>query len=53
MSGRVGWTVVRLVRVGVTRTSLLDEDEAGIAGCDLGEGIACEEWCKEGNDIDP
>jgi hypothetical protein len=40
-------------RVGVTRTSLLDEDEAGMAGRDLGEGNACDERCREGEDIEP
>lgn len=42
-----------LSRVGETSASLLEEEEAGIADRDFGEGIGCEERCRAGDDIDP
>lgn len=43
----------RAGRAGETRAGLVDEDEAGIAGCDLGDGRACEERWRAGDDTDP
>lgn len=41
-----------LSRAGETKASLVDEEEAGIAGRDFGEGNACEDRCKAGEDME-
>jgi hypothetical protein len=38
--------------VGETRIEVLELDEAGTAGCDFGDGIACEAKCSAGEDMD-
>lgn len=51
--GVVGESACRdLARDGVTRLSLVDDDEAGMAGRDLGDGNACEDRCKAGEDME-
>ena len=34
------------------RTSAVEEEEPGMAGCDFGDGRACDDVCKAGVDID-
>jgi hypothetical protein len=50
-----GWRLGRLVlsRNGDTSASLVDDDEAGIADCDFGDGSACEYRCRAGDDMEP
>ena len=53
-SGFDAWTLARRegFREGETKASVVDEDEAGIADRDLGEGSACDERCKAGEDME-
>lgn len=48
----VDWVFLVLCRVGVMRTSAVEEEEPGTADCDFGDGRACDDVCKAGVDID-
>jgi hypothetical protein len=37
---------------GETRTEVVDEDDAGTAGCNFGEGMAWDDKCKAGEDVE-
>lgn len=58
MVGEDGWSgtcelaLRDLSRVGETNASLVDEEDAGIAGRDLGDGKACDDRCKAGEDME-
>lgn len=54
VSLEVGWRLTRRdrARVGETRWSVLDADDALTAGCDVGDGKACDERCRAGDDIE-
>lgn len=49
-----GWKLDRLVRsrVGDTKAAALEDEEAGTAGRDFGDGSACDERCSAGDDRD-
>lgn len=52
ISGNWRWTFLVLCRVGEMRTSVLEEEEPGVADCDFGDGRAWDDVCKAGDDID-
>lgn len=52
ISGDWRWTFLVLCLVGEMRTSVLEEEEPGIADCDFGEGRAWDDVCKARDDID-